>query len=150
MEADDDFIFEVLLGLTGNVQATCGYWKKFSNDITARERVEHHGPPQLQVQARGGPERAPGRPWTAGAAPHDVGRTDITSQAHRAADSRAGKELELRAQLGPAQYEGPPDHGETKAQYERRPQRLRGSGPGVGVRGGRGRVNDNYASTLYL
>jgi len=113
MEADDDFIFEVLLGLTGNVQATCGYWKKFSNDITARERVEHHGPPQLQVQARGGPERAPGRPWTAGAAPHDVGRTDITSQAHRAADSRAGKELELRAQLGPAQYEGLPDDRET-------------------------------------
>ena len=73
-----------------------------------------------------------------------------TSQALRAADSRAGKELELRAHLGPAQYKGQPDDGETEALYERRPQRLRGSGPGVGVRGGRGRVNDNYASTLYL
>ena len=57
-----------------------------------------------------------------------------TSKAQRAADSRAGKELELRAQLGPAQYEGPPDDGETEAQYERRPQRLLGSA--VGVRGG--------------
>ena len=71
------------------------------------------------------------------------GRTDedmCTSQARQAADSRAGKELELRAQLGPAQYEGPPDDGETEAQYERRPQRLRGSAPGVGVRAGRGCV----------
>ena len=34
---------------------------------------------------------------------------------YRAADSRAGKELELRAQLGPAHYEGPPDDGETEA-----------------------------------
>ena len=34
-----------------------------------------------------------------------------TSQERRAADSRAGKELDLRAQLGPAQYEGPPNDG---------------------------------------
>ena len=78
------------------------------------------------------------------------GRTDEdmhTSQARREADSRAGKELELRARPAEAcavQYEGPPDDGETEAQYERRPQRLRGrSAPGVGVRGGRGCVNPN-------
>ena len=36
MEAGDDSIFQALLGLMGNVPGTCGYWKKFSNDITAR------------------------------------------------------------------------------------------------------------------
>ena len=45
MEASDKSIFQALLCLIGNVPGTtCCYWKKFSHDIAARERVAHAPP----------------------------------------------------------------------------------------------------------
>jgi len=42
-----------------------------------------------------------------------------TRQARQAAESRASKERGLCTQLGPAEYEGPPDDGEDDVQYAR-------------------------------
>ena len=79
MEAGDESIFQALLSLMGNVPGTCGYWKKFSNDITARERVAHALPQSSTASAGEEAPSAQQAPWIAGASP-----TRTCAQARRA------------------------------------------------------------------